>query len=105
MKKILLLLSLFTLIATVTFGQEKKLRTKNYTERPDTEPPYVKARPVGVKIKQPGASTARTSAPGKTGVRNDSTPPGPRIPIKAKPVNPGANSRRKSPARRPGAGN
>ena len=104
MKKILLLLSLFTLLATITFGQEK-LRTKNYTERPDTEPPYVKARQVGVKIKQPGTSTARTSAPGKTGVRNDSTPPGPRIPIKAKPVNPGASSRRKSPARRPGAGN
>lgn len=103
MKKILLLLSLFTLIATVTFGQEK-LRTKNYTERPDTEPPYVKARPVGVKIKQPGTSTARTSTLGKTRGIPDSLPDTREF-TKAKSINPGASSRRKSPPRRPGGGN
>lgn len=100
MKKILLLLSLFTLMATVTFGQER-LRTRNYTERPDTEPPYDKPLPVGVKVKKPSTSTARTGTLGKTRGIPDSLPDTREF-TKAKPINPGASSRRKSPPRRPG---
>ena len=102
MKKILLLLSLFTLIATVTFGQER-LRTRNYTERPDTEPPYDKPLPVGVKIKKTSTSNARTTAPGKKPNVGylDSSFVRSKTPIKAKTGTQGASGRKKSPARRP----
>lgn len=99
MKKLLLLLVLFSSTILPTFAQEK-LRTRNYTERPDTEPVYVRTLPGSVKIKNTGTTNARTSGQ----VRIDSSDPGPRIPIKNKTGLAGANTRRKSPARRPGGG-
>lgn len=100
MKKLLLFLVLFSIFSLPTFAQEK-LRTKNYTERPDTEPVYIRTLPGSVKVKRMGGSNARTSGQ----VKIDSSDPGPRIPIKNKTGLAGANTRRKSPARRPGGGN